>query len=93
MTFCCSGFAFLYERAGSRGFGLIVNRRSNGEVSYILQSRAVARGEETLISAPPSVAMSLVSQLGMTFCPWCGNTLDTWYGAQDIGKTNREMLI
>ena len=80
MKFCCNGYKYHFENAGTRGFGVFsIGRFYKDETAFILQHRAMELG-----AAPPSETqspLSLVSDMHIQFCPWCGTRLDEFYGA------------
>ena len=79
---CCVVFRDYYERAGQRGFGVVVKRSGSQSPFFKLQFRAVEGGLEQKVSVPPNVVMSLVTDLGVQFCPWCGEKLTKFYGSR-----------
>ncbi len=85
------GFEGLHGLAGRRGFGLVVGSRPDQTVSFILQHRAVESGEEDRLKAE-GCAVSLVSELRLQFCPWCGRNLLKWYGAE-VGKVINDQFL
>jgi hypothetical protein len=79
MKWCCEVFESHYKRAGTRGFALLVERSPTGKPRFVLQHRALDKGfEETVTSEAASI--SVVSDVVIQHCPWCGRRLDKWYG-------------
>lgn len=79
MKWCCEVFESYYERAGSRGFALLVERSPTNKPRFVLQHRALDKWvEETAVSAV--APMSIVSDVVIRYCPWCGRDLGKWYG-------------
>lgn len=80
MKFCCEQFRLNFEMSGTRGFGVFsVGNFYKDQTAFIIQHRAIEPGAE-----PPSFTkspLSLVSQMHIQFCPWCGTELDEFYGA------------
>src|SRR5260370_15452851 len=78
VRWCCDAFKNSYDLAGDRSIAVLVDRDTDGAPEFLLQSRAFVKGEE-----PPglstTVAMSLVTESQMQFCPWCGRKLIKWY--------------
>jgi hypothetical protein len=78
VKWCCAGFEAAYQAGGSRTIAAVVDRYSDGRPAFLLQSRTFDSGYE-----PPalnsSVPMTLITEAGMSFCPWCGNNLAKWY--------------
>jgi len=79
---CCAGFEGNYQRGGHRGAGIVVNRALPDHAFFVLQFRAVEPGSEKEVSGPPHISVSLVSDVGMQFCPWCGTNLTEFYGTR-----------
>ena len=76
MKWCCMGFEGNFQMSGSRGFGVFVSIREGAEPAFILQHRSVDPGAPTPHTEYP---ISLVSDIQMQFCPWCGVKLSDWY--------------
>lgn len=74
---CCPAFESRFEEAGSRGFAVVVAEGGSGEARFLLQHRAVEPGDESRVDA--SAPLSLLSELQMRHCPWCGKGLEEWY--------------
>ena len=75
--FCCAGFEEFHRSAGNRGFGIFTAKFDDGEFRFVLQHRALDHGA----SAPPFTEspLSLVSELPLRYCPWCGLDLQEFY--------------
>jgi hypothetical protein len=56
----------------------------DGEPFFVLQHRAAEPG--ILVNTEPPSPVSLVTDIGLQFCPWCGVRLLEWY------KTNSAQL-
>ena len=80
VKWCCSPFQRVYERAGDRSIAVLVDRYKNGDPTFILQARAFEKGQEPALNLP--VAMSLVIEETMNYCPWCGTNLLRFYRKQ-----------
>jgi hypothetical protein len=78
IKWCCSAFKNSYDLAGDRSISVLVDRYSDGQPDFILQSRAFAMGEEPS-GLRTSVPLSLVTESPIKFCPWCGKQLAKWY--------------
>lgn len=78
MKWCCPAFEGWYEAAGERGFAILVERDSAGKPEFILQHLAFDREVESLPET--EFPMSVVSEVRIGYCPWCGRQLDKWYG-------------
>lgn len=78
VKWCCGGFRASYEGAGSRGVGLLVVRTEDDrEPRFILQFRAVDIGSSFSHQGPEP--LSVVSEVRLRWCPWCGRNLSKWY--------------
>jgi hypothetical protein len=86
---CCDAFRNRYDRGGDRSIAVLVDRNFAGEPRFLLQARAFEQGEEPQLDLP--VAMSLVSEDAIVFCPWCGVPLQRFYG-KDIDALIRPSL-
>jgi hypothetical protein len=69
MKWCCMGFQGNFQMAGSRGFGIFVSTRDSPEPEFILQHRALDKDSPSLKTSYP---VSLVSDVQIQFCAWCG---------------------
>jgi len=78
MKWCCLPFKGWYEGAGERGAAILVGRNRVGDPEFILQHRAVDKEVESL--PDPEFPMSIISEVSINFCPWCGRNLNKWYG-------------
>jgi hypothetical protein len=78
MTFCCGAFKSNFEMAGTRGFAVFSVLFDKGEVAFIIQNRAMEPGADAPVTSSP---LSLISEIHIHFCPWCGKQLDRFYGA------------
>ena len=79
MNWCCSSFQGHFENAGRRGLSVFFI--SDGpRPMFVLQVRAVEGNLEGLDFDGP---ISLVTETGIQFCPWCGRSLMPWY-KQDL---------
>ena len=75
---CCQGFEAAFIAAGRRGIG--VRFASSGD-SYkvFVQMRCVDSGrEQSVTAATPDTQITLVEDVPISFCPWCGKRL-TFY--------------
>lgn len=78
MEWCCLTFRGWYEAAGERGLAVLVGRNPSGQAEFLIQHRAVDAGSESSVHSESPV--SLVSEVGIAFCPWCGRDLNKIYG-------------
>jgi hypothetical protein len=79
MTFFCGAFKSNFEMAGCRGFGVFSVLLDKDNVAYIVQHRAVENVESFHLTTTSPV--SLISEMHITFCPWCGKLLEQVYGS------------
>ena len=83
IKWCCVGFEGHYGEAGRRSTGILVGRDFQGRPEFTLQFRAVDKDNEQSVSSAPAslqIPISLVVDVGMRYCPWCGRDLEKWYG-------------
>ena len=72
-------FSGLLRAGGPEGLWRRGQPKRIAKPFFSLQFRAVEGGSEQKVSVPPNVAMSLVTDLGVQFCPWCGEKLTKFY--------------
>jgi hypothetical protein len=78
MKWCCEMFSMNFEMAGSRGFGVFATDDSSYGIGFVIQHRALEPdGEPPEHAASP---LSLVSEMRINCCPWCGTNLAEYYG-------------
>ena len=77
MKWCCIGFKSHYDSAGEQGHAILIGRNSLGEPDIVMQYRAVNLEEENQVDS--KVMMSLVTDIAIIFCPWCGRNVRKWY--------------
>jgi len=78
MKWCCIGFKSGYEAAGQSGQAILVGRDSLDAPEFILQYRAVDKGKESHIHS--DIRASVIIDVRIVFCSWCGVNLNKWYG-------------
>lgn len=86
---CCIGFKAGYDSAGQRGTGYLIGRDSLDAPEFILQFRAVDKGEESHIQS--DISASVVMDIRIVFCPSCGVNLEEFY-RKHIDSLHREGL-
>lgn len=89
VKWCCFGFKAGYENAGRRGSAMLVGRNHFGDPAITLQVRTVALGQEEYVRS--ECLASIVTDVVITFCPWCGVDAVKWYGNY-VDKLFREGL-
>lgn len=78
MRWCCMGFKAHTEIAGERGFG-IFSDPTTPPSRIVLQCRAADSAVDSAqVSAPYPI--SVVSEIVIQYCPFCGKHLESWYG-------------
>jgi hypothetical protein len=87
--YCCAGFKALLNQMGERGFSVVIAKRFDGTLKAYLQHRICSATDEAAyvqgVKASPiraKVDSSIVSQIAITFCPYCGTNLDEWIVSQ-----------
>lgn len=86
MKWCCIGFSNNVQMVGERGFSIIVDVPDNAMPEFIIQHRAI--GIETELPVVSDVPISVVTDMRIVYCPWCGVLLSTFYGnsAKEIAR-------
>jgi len=77
IKWCCVGFEHWYALSTERGLGLVVDRAKSGDPVFLLQHRAVDRGNK--LPDTGEVPVTLVDRTAISHCPWCGCLLRRWY--------------
>jgi hypothetical protein len=90
MKWCCMGFQGNFQMAGSRGFGIFVSTRDSPEPEFILQHRALDKDSPSLKTSYP---VSLVSDVHIQFCPWCGVRLREFYQKTHIEMDRSDLKV
>lgn len=75
--FCCAGFEGMSDAAGKRGIGVFAEEEVAGQPSFFIQFRALDPGDVPAFST--AFPLSLITQTGLAFCPWCGVNLGLHY--------------
>jgi hypothetical protein len=91
---CCMGFEGRYAEGGRRGLSVLVENGADLGARFSIQSRAVEisdQGEFQRILQPSTFPVSIVTETGMQFCPWCGVNLKRFYGNR-AGELDRPGL-
>jgi len=93
MKWCCLTFKSRYEAAGERDFAVLIERGSDAQPRFIFQHRAVDRGSEDSVHSEELI--SLVSEVRIHYCPWCGHDLKKTYGkyADSLSRPALRILI
>jgi hypothetical protein len=92
---CCAGFQGNYELAGERGVAVLTGKDQLGTY-FLIQWRAVAKKDAPdlrLALANCSVPVSTISQVGLSYCPWCGVNLQQFYGDRVDALNRPDLLI
>jgi hypothetical protein len=77
VKWCCLAFQGHYQNAGERTFAVLVDIEASGEAIFIFQHRALEPCD--LLPSDLQVPVSVVSEVRINFCPWCGRSLAKWY--------------
>jgi hypothetical protein len=94
VKFCCVGFQVSVENVGNRGHSMVIGRDSIGGTKVRLQHRVVDAGLEAMVScAQNTVPLSLVAEMGIQFCPWCGRNVVDHYKRQIQLIDNSSLFI
>lgn len=79
MQWCCIGFENMWERVGKRGAAILIDASDQASMpGFFVQFRAVDTGIEPKL--PDDAPVSVVTEIGIAFCPWCGVSLREFYG-------------
>jgi hypothetical protein len=78
-NWCCAAFKGRYDAAGERDLAIIVDQLS-GDYVFILQHRALEPGDPG--PKGHSSPITIVGEIQINFCPWCGQRLAAFYGAR-----------
>jgi hypothetical protein len=89
MKWCCTPFRAWYEVAGQRGFAILIGRDSKGLGEFTVQHRLADKNTPEL--PPTDYPVSIISEIDISYCPWCGRNLKEWY-AKDISELYRPGL-
>jgi hypothetical protein len=85
------GFEGNYKNAGERGVSVLAQKEHMGiaEPRFFIQVRSVSANDQPRLRLEPAdIPVSLVTEIGMRFCPWCGVNLGNFYG-KDIASLHR----
>jgi|SRR5688572_30050168 len=77
MRWCCIGFKAGYESAGRRGTAYLVGRDSLGAPEFLIQHRAVDKGDENHIKS--DISVTIITDSRILFCSSCGTNLAEFY--------------
>ncbi|MBN1491738.1 MAG: hypothetical protein JXA69_17630, partial [Phycisphaerae bacterium] len=89
MKWCCAQFEFYVQRAGERGIGVFADASDESRPAFFVQFRAVDYGVEASVTCAAPVSMMV--EVGILRCPWCGADLQKWYRKR-IGDLNKPHL-
>ena len=76
MKWCCGVMKAYYDMAGERGFSVNVSDEG-GHYNFMLLHYSMERGKDLLIKTDDPI--SLVTETGIQYCPWCGKKLEKFY--------------
>lgn len=78
MKWCCPNFKSWHEAAGERGYTVFAEPIADGKSAFVVQYRAVDIAQEHLVSS--QTPLTLLADIRISYCPWCGRDLAKWYG-------------
>lgn len=78
IKWCCPAFQGNYEAFGGRGFSIVVVIKEPGTFQFKLVSRAIDKVHMHSLTST-LVPVSLLTETGIQFCPWCGCNLSKYY--------------
>ena len=85
---CCAGFKDAYESAGERGFAVLIDPDETLGTRFTIQVRMVDQQDQRSLQSQlgtTAFPVSLVTETGMLFCPWCGVNLGRYYRKRAAG--------
>ncbi len=91
MKWCCAQFEWHVSEGGSAGLAVVIDRSEDGKPVFLLQGRAITDGTE--VPENISVALTIVSETGIAFCPWCGSRLSAFYETSASSVARPELRV
>ena len=91
-----AGFQGSYEQAGHRGFSVLVEKDDYLGAIFLIQSRAVEQSDQERLHAhllQTNFPVSVVTETGMLFCPWCGVNLKRFYRGRETELSRPNLSI
>jgi hypothetical protein len=70
--------------------GVFAKKTTEGHSFFVLQFRATE--PDVQVTTDPISPVSLIAEVGIQFCPWCGVRLLDWY-QKDVASLERPDLI
>lgn len=89
MRWCCAQFQGWHAESGQRGLGVFARKMPEGDSAFVLQHRAAEPNVRVITD--PVAPFSIVAEIGIQYCPWCGVRLLEWY-RQDLRMLERPDL-
>jgi hypothetical protein len=90
MKWCCLGFEGHFQMAGFRGFSIFVSTKNRQNPVFIMQHRTLDPG----VDIPNTEhALTIVSDIQISFCPWCGSGLHKFYRKHYQELDRRELNV
>jgi len=77
MNWCCGSLEGCHSNVGCRGISVFVDD-GDGLPAFVLQARAL-QVEDSDALPNMTIPLTVVSELTIVFCPWCGTKLDEHY--------------
>jgi len=93
MNWCCLGFSAHVQAAGQRGFAIVVDDSDPSGAVFVIQHRAIdIELDFPFVWDKP---ISIVTDVQMQYCPWCGVLLSAFYaeGAAEISRPELRVQV
>ena len=86
MNWCCVAFKERFHHSGKRGVAVFVSMKGGPPPAFILQHRSL---DPEASLQQTDVALALISESHLYFCPWCGANLPRHYKKtfQDLDRS------
>lgn len=72
IQWCCIGMKAHLRQSTERGFSVLCSKNEFGEIEFVLRYRAIDDGTILPVFDAP---ISLISEININYCPWCGQNL------------------
>lgn len=82
---CCPPCKRAFENLEERGFSVFLAEAP--PLNFVLRHRAVDAADIGTTNSP--VPLSLISETGISFCPWCGTDLARFYARMLVDRGRR----
>lgn len=78
VAWCCLGFSVNYGKPTDRALG--IEYRDEEHIFYMVSRSVQVEDQEKLRAAALSFPISVVLEMRIRNCPWCGKDLASYYG-------------